>query len=95
MAETNGELVGRLKQVAFFIREVGLVPLLFLGVLGMFTGYVPSPITETKAAIAEHTRSTESYQETHLKILQELVRAQRASCVVQARTESDRRMCVQ
>ena len=88
----NGKIV---RTIVYLIEKLGVTTVIILILLGMITGYIPSPVTETRVIIQAHADQTLSYQSTQLQILREIVKAQRISCVTQARTEADKRLCVE
>ena len=92
MAEfVNGKVV---QTAVYLIREVGITTVVIGVFLGMFTGYLNSPMTETKALMILHSDATIRIQTEQIAVLEELLRTQRATCVIQAKTESDRRLCL-
>ena len=88
----NGKIV---RTIVYLIEKLGVTTVIILILLGMITGYIPSPVTETRAIIQAHSDQTLSYQSTQLDVLRELVKFQRISCVSQARTEAEKRICVE
>ena len=88
----NGRLI---QTIVYLIREIGITTVVILVFLGMFTGYINSPMTETKALLESHDSAAKSVRKTQSDLLEELVKAQRATCVISAKTESDKRLCLQ
>ena len=71
-------------------------------VVGMFTGYISSPITATEKAVLAHEVASATardrlvvVQQTQETLLRQLIKAQQMTCVVLAKTENDRRSCLQ
>lgn len=84
-----------LKMLVYLIRDIGFPIVLSLLLLSVFFGWVSSPVTRTLAVLENHTKNASEENERRDATLRELIKAQRTTCVVQARTEQDRRLCIQ
>lgn len=80
-------------RIVWIVRELGITTVVILVFLGMFIGWVKSPLTETQQTLAEHTQATVRYQEEQLSLLRDLINAQLATCVVGAQTTEEKRKC--
>ena len=94
---TNGPLENNklLRTIVYVIREVGLTTVVMLVFLGVFIGYLNSPMTETKTMMLLHADAVARHQIYQTKLLEELISAQRTTCIILAKTEADRRFCAQ
>lgn len=82
-----------LSQIAWLIRELGVTTVVILVFLGMFIGWVKSPLTETQTELDSHIKATDDYQRAQLELLEELVNAQLATCVIKAANADEKQAC--
>ena len=85
----------KLVRIAWLVRELGITTVIILVFLGLFIGWVKSPMTEGLTLLQVHTKENVEFQGDLRSILKQLVRAQQTTCVIQAKDEQQRRLCVQ
>ena len=85
----------KLVRIAWLVRELGITTIVILVFLGLFIGWVKSPMTHTQTLLEAHTTESERFSGDLRSILKELVKAQQTTCVIQAKDEAQRRFCVQ
>ncbi len=82
-----------LRTILYLVQQVGF-PIMLSGILlSLFMGWVTSPMTKTVDLLESHMMETKGEAMYRDKLLEELIRAQKATCSLMAKTDTERRIC--